>query len=76
MSRLVSLSDKAYSTLLGMKGGKESFSDVVLKLAEKKEKKSILKYAGKWSGDKKELDRIYEEILKRRQETRSGRVKL
>jgi len=68
MSRLVSLSDKAYNELLGMKKGKESFSDVVLKLTERKEKKSILRFAGMWKDDK-EMDKIFKKILKERHKT-------
>ena len=68
MSRLVSLSDKAYNELLGMKKGKESFSDVVLKLTERKKKKSILRFAGMWKDDK-EMDKIFKKILKERHKT-------
>lgn len=36
MVKVVSLSDSAYSTLKAQKAGGESFSDVVLRLVEKK----------------------------------------
>lgn len=65
MSRLVSLSDKAYTTLLKMKKGKESFSDVVLKLAEKKKKRSLLEFAGKWKNNE-EMVKIMEDVLRER----------
>lgn len=65
MARLVSLSDKAYSTLLKMKNGKESFSDVVLKLTEGKKRKSILRFAGIWKDDK-DIDKIFKKVLQER----------
>ncbi len=67
MSKLVSLSDKAYRNLLKMKKTSESFSDVVLKLTDKK-KKSIMRFAGIWKDDK-ELDKIFADILKDRHKT-------
>ena len=73
MSRLVSLSDKAYNTLLKMKKGKESFSDVVLKLADREKKKSIVNYFGMWKDDK-EMDKIFKEILNERHRTKSKRA--
>lgn len=69
MARLVSLSDKAYNTLLKMKKDKESFSDIVMKLAESKKKKSIMRFAGIWKDDK-EMDKIFKRILKERHETK------
>ncbi len=68
MSKLVSLSEKAYKTLSRMKRGRESFSDVVLKLAERKRKKSIMRFAGIWKDDK-EIDKIFKNILKERHKT-------
>ena len=67
MSKLVSLSEKAYKTLLKMKKSDESFSDVVLKLTDKK-KKSIMRFAGMWKDDK-EMDEIFGKILKERHKT-------
>ena len=68
MVKLVSLSNKAYDTLLKMKRGKESFSDVVLRVVEKKKEKSIVHLAGRWKDDKK-IDTIFEKILKEQHKT-------
>ena len=68
MSKLVSLSDKAYEKLSKMKKSNESFSDIVLKLAENKKKKSIMHLAGIWKTDK-EMDKIFEKVLADRHKT-------
>lgn len=68
MAKLVSLSEKAYNTLLGMKKGNESFSDVVLRTTDKKKKKSILRFAGIWKNDR-EIEKIFNKILKERHKT-------
>ena len=50
MVKPVSLSNEAYEVLSKMKTGNESFSDVVLRLAEKNKKKfNVADFAGKWS---------------------------
>lgn len=64
MTKVISLSDKAYDTLKMLKRGKESFSDVVLKVT-KKEKKPLLEFAGKWK-NMDEMDKIFSNILERR----------
>jgi predicted CopG family antitoxin len=53
MVKVISLSNKAYATLKAFKQGDDSFSDVVLKLTEKK-KPSIMDLAGKWPLSDKE----------------------
>lgn len=65
MSKLVSLSDRAYGILRKMKKGNESFSDVVVKMADNTRKKSILRYAGLWKDDK-ETDKVFRRVLKER----------
>lgn len=55
MVKVISLSNKAYSTLKALKRGDDSFSDTVLRLSEGK-KKSLLDLAGKWPGTKKEAE--------------------
>lgn len=65
MSKLVSLSDDAYGKLLKMKKGKESFSRVVLRLAEGKRKRSILRFAGIWKEDK-EIGKTFNKIMNER----------
>ena len=66
MVKVISLSNKAYSTLKALKQGDDSFSDTVLKLSEKGKKKSLLDFAGKWPGPPEELDMIEKEIAKSR----------
>jgi predicted CopG family antitoxin len=46
MTKVISLSEKAYETPKGMKKSGESFSDVVLRVASKERKRSIREFAG------------------------------
>ena len=48
MVKVISLSNDAYATLKGIKEKDESFSEVVLKLAHKNKKASIMNFAGIW----------------------------
>ena len=65
MRKVISLSNKAYETLKGMKKTGESFSDVVLRVAGEKQKKSILEFAGTWKGD--DIDQVFSIVLKDRE---------
>lgn len=64
MVKVISLSEKAYSNLKKIKGAKESFSDVVLKLIGSN-KPSIFEFAGMFKEDH-ELDKIFQEVHKDR----------
>ena len=64
MTKVISLSDNAYSIMKSLKHGDESFSDVVLKLTDKAGHKSLLEFYGKWPGTKEELNEI-ENILEK-----------
>lgn len=64
MTKVISLSEKAYETLKGMKKSGESFSDVVIRVASKERKKSILEFAGTWKGD--DADEVLAQIMKDR----------
>ncbi len=66
MVKVISLSNKAYSTLKALKRGDDSFSDTVLHLSEKGKKKSLLEFAGKWSLSDAEADKIKKELEKSR----------
>ena len=66
MVKVISLSNKAYATLKALKRGDDSFSDVVLKIAEKEKKPSIMDLAGKWPGTKKDADAFKEMIKQNR----------
>ncbi len=74
MTKVISLSEKAYETLKGMKKPGESFSDVVLRVANDKKKKSLLEFSGKWSGD--DADEVLAQIMKDREQSASRKVDL
>lgn len=66
-SKLVSLSDAAYSTLSKMKGKGMSFSDVVMYLVDiANKKRDFTKFAGRLSGRSAELGRLKRQIGKGR----------
>ena len=67
MTKVISLSNKAYNILTKQKKNSESFSDLILNLAIKSEKKHILSFAGKWKSD--DIDEIFEQIKKDRHQT-------
>ncbi len=77
MVKVISLSEIAYKELKEKKGKEESFSDVVIKLihSEKTKKPHILDFFGKWSGDKKELDKMERTIYEDRKKTKGREVK-
>jgi predicted CopG family antitoxin len=74
MTKVISLSEKAYETLKGMKRPGESFSDVVLRVAQPKKKKSLLEFSGKWHGD--DIDKVFAQVEKDRERMPSRRVDL
>lgn len=65
MARNIALSEIAYKKLSDLKGGKESFSDVVLRLADPEKKPSLEKFFGIWKNDRK-IEKIYADILSER----------
>lgn len=74
MTKVISLSEKAYETLKGMKKPGESFSDVVIRVAGKEKKKSLLEFSGKWVGD--DIDEVFAQIKKDREQSASRQVDL
>ena len=74
MTKVISLSEKAYETLKSMKKSGESFSDVVLRVAKEKKKKSLLEFSGKWVGD--DADKVLAQIMKDRERSASRQVDL
>ena len=72
MTKVISLSEKAYQTLKGMKKPGESFSDVVLRVGCEKHKKSILEFAGTWKGD--DIDKVFSIVLKDREQSKSREI--
>ena len=72
MTKVISLSEKAYQTLKGMKKPGESFSDVVLRVADKEKKRSLMEFAGCWKGD--DIDEVFDIVLKDREQAKSREV--
>ena len=72
MTKVISLSNKAYQTLKDSKKPGESFSDVVLRVVGEKKKKSLLEFSGKWAGD--DIDEVFAQIKKDREQSTSRQV--
>ena len=58
MAKVISLSEEAYQTMKNMKRGRESFSDVVMRVARVRKKGSLADFCGIWAGSE------YDEALK------------
>ncbi len=74
MTKVISLSEKAYGTLKKLKREDESFSDVVLRLSEEEKRESILRFSGGWKGD--DIDEVFGIIKKDRKRATSREVKI
>ena len=74
MTKVISLSNKAYQTLKDSKKPGESFSDVVLRVVGEKKKKSLLEFSGTWEGD--DADEVLAKLMKDREQSRSRQVDL
>ncbi len=70
MTKVISLSEKAYGTLKKLKRPNESFSDVVMRIAGQKHGKSLLEFAGVWKGD--DIDEVFSVIMKDRERSTSS----
>ena len=75
MVKPVSLSNQAYEVLSRMKKEDESFSDLVLRLSLNYKTGNLMKFFGKWPGDKKELDKIKAEINEDRKKFKLSKVR-
>lgn len=67
MTKVVSLSKKAYQTLKDLKKPDESFSDVVLRVAGREHKKSLLEFAGTWKGN--DINEVFSRVMKDREQS-------
>lgn len=76
MTKVISISDDAYTSLADLKGPGDSFTDVVKTLTEKASKKPISSFSGSWEGDKKKVEKIFKDISKERREAKLREVKL
>lgn len=74
MTKVISLSNEAYQTLKDSKRPGESFSDVVLRVTSKEQKKSILEFAGTWKGD--DIDEVFSHVLKDREQSKAREIEL
>jgi predicted CopG family antitoxin len=74
MTKVISLSKKAYQTLKDLKRPTESFSDVVLRLSQAKQKRSILQYAGTWNGN--DIDKVYSKVKKDREHSATREIEI
>lgn len=72
MTKVISLSEKAYSTLKKQKRRNESFSEVVLRIADEQGKKSILDFAGAWKGD--DIDEVFSVVMRDRERATSRKI--
>ena len=68
MAKNVALSKDAYEMLDRLKRPGESFSDVVKRLGESKNKPNWREFAGIWKDDEK-IGKIFDEILRERHKT-------
>ena len=71
MTKVVSLSKKAYQTLKELKRPNESFSDVVMRISGRKQKRSLLQFAGTLKDS--DIEEVYYSQLKRDRELSTSR---
>ena len=74
MTKVISLSERAYGTLKKRKRPNESFSDLVLRMAGERDRKSILEFAGAWKGE--DIEAIFSQIMKDRERAASRRIEI
>ena len=74
MTKVISLSDKAYQDLKSLKIGDESFSEVVTRVTSKFRKKSIMDFAGALRGSTEEWNGIEKQIYEDRKKFKTRKV--
>lgn len=74
MTKVISLSEKAYGTLKKLKRNDESFSDVVLRLSEEEKRESILRFSGAWRGG--DIDNVFETVMKDRKRATARKIEI
>ena len=72
MTKVISLSEKAYGTLKKLKRQDESFSDVVLRLSGEEKWESILRFSGAWKGD--DIDEVFSTVMKDRKRATTRKI--
>jgi predicted CopG family antitoxin len=71
MTKVISLSKKAYQTLKDLKKPNESFSDVVIRISERKQQKSFLQFAGTLKDS--DIEEVYYSQVKKDRELSASR---
>jgi predicted CopG family antitoxin len=71
MTQVVSLSKKPYEVLKDLKKPNESFSDVVMRITERKQRQSLLRFAGVLKDS--DLEVIYYSQIKKDRELSTSR---
>jgi predicted CopG family antitoxin len=74
MTKVISLSERAYGTLKKLKRSNESFSDLVLRMAGEGDRNSILEFAGTWKGS--DIEHVFSQIMKDRERSASRRIEV
>lgn len=74
MVKVISLSNKAYHEVKTLKHADESFSDVLLRMASKEKKSSILDCFGSWTMSDKEAAAIKKELKESRKRSKTREV--
>jgi predicted CopG family antitoxin len=74
MTKVISLSERAYGILKRRKRSNESFSDVVVRMAGERDRRSILDFAGAWKGD--DIDKVFSIVQRDRERASSRKLKL
>jgi len=72
MTKVVSLSKKAYQTLKELKEPNESFSDVVIRISGRKQKRSLLQFARERLKTS-DIEEVYYSQVKRDRELSTSR---
>lgn len=76
MTRVVSISDDAYAALERIKAPNDSFSDIILKLAEKERMAQLQSLMGTWKLTDAEAEALVKGIYERRRQSRPRRFNL
>ena len=74
MTKVISLSERAYGTLKKLKRPNESFSDLVLRMAGQEDRKSVLAFAGTWIGN--DIDEVFSQIMNDRERSASRKMEI